>query len=331
MERSETNIYISWNRGSMRTIPIDSEMTVKDLKHSISLLRGMSTGTEIDSDHLAVEVNGEPLADDTTIASVGAGSVLSIRSLEKNLQHLFERDSDDLAQLTKIFRDLTRDDIPSAQQRHEILEHQRRASTAVTEAFVRSRGASLILGTSTDPIREEEQSNSESQAIAGVRKAFEPLIEILESSGNTSEEQADFAISELFDGISAAADFEMIDVQPMDCETLGQILKARPVDRLRAAATVVSLCEHHARSVTKETHQAIDDLRILLVENADGERIAAAIIDLIGCVVRGYRSPASLAGTGLCLLPDPSEKASLSPEILQWTQGLKPQHRNTRG
>jgi hypothetical protein len=155
MREKYIEINLSLDGSAVKCLELDGSMSVRDLKAQLALLSDMSRGAQLHPSQLVVSYLGKAVDDNVVLGSVQPEILLEITRKRPSLFTPLEKDTLDLTLLTQKFREITRDDIPSAKQRHLIQEHQRKASAAVADALTRSQIGSMILSPVHETIHEE--------------------------------------------------------------------------------------------------------------------------------------------------------------------------------
>ena len=324
----DTSVKIQWNAKNVHHLNVDGIKTVGELRCHMSYLRGMTDNVTIDTEQLVIELEGKILDDNIPLTSLTPESSLMIKTAINQYIPPLEKEYEDITLLLKRLRDVTREDLPTTQQRHLIQEHQRKSSAAVIEAMNRSQRHSGALKHVEEPIPEDGLIGEQPGPMDTIRSACEPLLGLMESREGLDSHSVSSAVFHLVDGIASINDFSKHD--DIHDIPLARLLAARPIDRSRLAMSLSCLC-HTQFSATDSRlaasrKDATRNLTELISSNADEERIAEAIETLIKSVFVDLRSPSS----GRSLLPIPMEKASMSPELLKWAQGLRPKHKGSR-
>lgn len=311
---------LSFDGSSSKSFMLDPLMTISGLKAHISLLLDMSTGSHFDQSELVIQCMGKPVEETTELGSLPPDVLLNISTKGDRVVRL-DQDSVDITSLIQKFREITRDDIPSAKQRHLIQEHQRKASAAVADALTRSRKGSLVL-----PAVPESSSVSDVRNDFGplyyLRSSLEGLVDLVERGAPAPSEAATQAVSDFADALASSVSVDQVHDDQAESESLKLLLEARPVDRQRFASAIMVLCRLPVNSCTKSQEAAQNELVLLLERTSDISAISEAIVTLVTSISGSLNSPTSSG-----LLPVPTERASPSPELLRWAQGLTPKHR----
>jgi hypothetical protein len=322
------SVHVKLNEKISLPLDADEVATIADLKMHLASLKGMTENRNIDCNLLTIQLDGKNLSDEVEIKSLANDSCLSIKFDSSMDLSSLEKDCVDVTHLTQRFRDITREELPSTRHRHLIQEHQRRVTAAVVDAMNRSRKSSEALITIEKTIP-EDSSVGESFTFDDIRNACEPLIRLIESEDTVTVDCACVAASDFVDGLVSSDSFSIFEDDCGVHESLETVLSMRPIDRLKLARIFASLCHfsHETTEVLSESPRAAaDTLATLVASKADAGQLARGFRTLIKTLIRnGLRSPTSGRG----LLPNPAEKASLSPELVRWAQGLKPKHKGS--
>lgn len=314
---------LSFDGSSSKSFMLDPAMKISDLKAHISLLLDMSTGSHFDQSELVIQCMGKLVEETTELGSLSPNVPLNISTKGDRVVRL-EKDSVDITSLIQKFREITRDDIPSAKQRHLIQEHQRKASAAVADALTRCRKGSAVLPAVPESSSEEGISHAGKDfgPLYYLRSSLEGLVDLVEKGAPAPAEAATQAVSDFADAVASSASVDQIHDDQVEQESLKLLLEARPVDRQRFASAIMALCRLPVNSCTKSQEAAQNELVLLLERTSDIPAISEAIVTLVTSISGSLNSPTSSG-----LLPVPTERASLSPELLRWAQGLTPKHR----
>jgi hypothetical protein len=324
MREKYIEINLSLDGSAVKCLELDGSMSVRDLKAQLALLSDMSRGAQLHPSQLVVSYLGKAVDDNVVLGSVQPEILLEITRKRPSLFTPLEKDTLDLTLLTQKFREITRDDIPSAKQRHLIQEHQRKASAAVADALTRSQVGSMILSPVHETIHEEgvDLPHDTTGPLHLLRLSFDGLLNLVEARLPTSHDIASRAVSEFADGIASCASFEHIHDDLMDPESLESLLSTRPLDRTRITKCIIGLCRLHSDSCSKSQLEPSSELAFALERGDEISKIAEAIVTLVASISGSFHSPSSHG-----LLPVPTEQAALSPELVRWAQGLTPKHR----
>jgi hypothetical protein len=323
-----------------RDLSLPSSLCVGELKEQISLSKAMSNGSSIEANRILLWYKDESLSDEIVLSDLGAQLVIKISFLAPPGSFVDQKDALDLRNLADRLRELTREDLPATKQRHFIHEHHRKVSAAVINAMNRSRENRKCVPMVTEPILEEDLEESH-VLIPGVYSELsaicEQLIDVLETSTPREFDAISQTVCDLTDCILSVASFVHIerDVNSHDiCDDrdIGTILSEQPIDRRRFSSALISCMHDKLNGVCSSSSSAStlsEQLAHHIVDGSSAACIGKYIEDLVASCCNTISSPTRRSGER-ALLPNPTERAPLSPEIANWAKGLKPVRKLSR-
>ena len=333
-------VRLHYNSQNPRDLRVPSSLRVAELKEQISLSKAMSKGAFIEANRILLRYKNEILPDEIALSELGARIIIDISIDPPSGLSMNRKDVLDLTLLSDRLRELSRADLPATKQRHFIHEHHRKVSAAVINAMTRSKADPKYLPIVPEPILEEE-SDEVQLSVPGIYGELpiicEQLIDILESQNPHSFDIISEKTSELADCILSVAsfvhiesDFGSYEMSP-DLE-IGTILCQHPVDRQRFSSALISYM--HGRlnggcSFTSTPSTMSLELARHISDGSSRTCIGKSIQDLVSACCNTISSPTRASGNR-ALLPNPSEKTPLSPEIANWAKGLKPKRKLSR-
>lgn len=333
-------VRLHYDKQNPRDLSLPSSLCVGELKEQISLSKVMSNGSFIEANRILLWYKDESLSDETVLGDLGAHVIIKISFLAPSGSFFDQKDVLDLCNLADRLRELTREDLPATKQRHFIHEHHRKVSAAVINAMNRSRENQKFVPRVTEPILEEDLGESQ-VLIPGVYSELsaicEKLIDVLEASTPREFDAIFQTVCELTDCILSVASFVHIesDVNSNDiCEDrdVGTILSEHPIDRRRFSLALIS-CMHDklngVGSSFPSSSTLSEHLAHHIVDGSSAACIGKYIEDLVSSCCNTIISPTRRSGER-ALLPNPTERAPLSPEIANWAKGLKPVRKLSR-
>lgn len=248
--------------------------------------------------------------------AVNDSFLVSLYGPEKNSSTATQ--SSELSEAVRILREATRSDVPLAQQRHLIQEHQRSATNALTNAFVSLRQPE------EDSILCEPISDSTAN-MRYLKECLAALLSLLFSVGKGSGEVSSVCES-LMDSIAVTTSWYLTNAESngdtssrQDVSILGALSKKHvDIGELGLAVTRASAFAHSdplgrsRKDISSQLTEAVMEGSVSKVAGLIEEAVHHYV--LAGCS-QSHRSES--------LLPVPSSKATLSPEIIRWAQGLR--------
>jgi hypothetical protein len=330
MNRGNGNIKVSFEIAgdSYREVELPIDLTVSELREQISLHKGMSHGISIDVSRINILHNENILHGDTMMGSLPSCSQLTVRILSKEDVPFMFPDTLDFGLLTQQLREISRVDLPGIQQRHMIQEHQRKASSSVAYAMTRASKNLKLFSPSTEPLLEE---NSLSRGIYhDLRMACDDLIELVDCVDPVSRDRASEVIHGFTDSLLSTTSFLAIESDidlGTECTDVFEILSQRPRDGSRLAEALTGILHGAVVDGSVGKSGIADHIELLANEiskRSDLSQIVKSLTDLVIACASILHSPVSVRiNGGSALLPNPTEKASLSPEMVLWARGLR--------
>ena len=257
------------------------------------------------------------------------GSVITEVGAEMLVPTLNERDrtapdDQDIRSFIRGIREATRHEVPVARLRHQIQEHQRSVTHAVTNAFVERRdqeekdGGCAYSGveTPTEACMEE------------LKDSLRALLDIVESEKKDAREVVVCSASFVNAVASATAWYLTESNEDKGFTPDSGIANAvttcpRDMEGLTLAFLRMSACKEHLPLTPKSTYQLSSELIEAVLEGSLS-KVCALIESMIHQFACSFNSSFTESIGGSILPFSSCRKATLSPEIVRWAQGLVP-------
>lgn len=318
-------VALSVEASGLRHVYLPISCTIGDVKEQISLARSMtdSTGYSIDVGRITIKHNDTILADETHISDIPADRFLVVEVCAPDASDDPLEESLEIGEITHRLRLVTRADVPLAQHRHMLQERQRTCSAAVLAAFSRTRKSSKVNAMIEEPVWEAScESNVHYKDLTS---ACESFIELLETRPGTTETNAT-RVNEFADAILATLSFVLMESdaesEQIDSgRSLADILNDPSINPVELAAGLVSEVQRTPVNERPSPLPIIDRLVTEISQGSSLSQIAETLSQLVCAYVNKCASPTQ--ATGGSLLGAPAHRASLSPELRRWAQGLR--------
>ena len=330
MNHGNRNIKVSFAVAGdpYREIELPKGLTVRELKEQMSLHRGMSHGVSIDVSRIIILHNENILHEDAVMGSLPPSSQLTVKILSKTEVPFTFPDTLDFGLLTQQLREMSRADLPGIQQRHMIQENQRKASSSVAYAMTRASRDPKPFSPSSKFLPDEHPLSR--SIYHDLRMACDELIELLDSVDPVSRDGACDLIHSFTDTLLSTTSFLAIE-SDIDLGTeladVYEILNESPRDGSRLAEALTGILHKAVVDGTigkSSIADKIESLADAISQRSDLSQIVQSLTDLVIACASILHSPVSArANKGSALLPNPTEKASLSPEMVRWAHGLR--------
>lgn len=314
-----------------RKVLIPSCTLCGDLKEQLLLARSMA-GDSNESFHetnVVIMHNGQVVGDETTIASLASSQTDIV--LDVTLGGDSTDSEIDIGRLTRQLRaQVAREDVPQAKERHRIRQRKKQSATAVAEAWARTHRhhKSQFVG---EPILEEELASTalDSGVFLELRSSCGEIITLMGSHRTAQLEDAVTTFADaLLSVVGVIVGEPEIEVGELiaDSVSLHEAIGARNGEQL-FHSILWSIRTRNRQNIKRVPGEGLcENLSDAILEDR-ADQIVGCIEDLIWDFSTKFDSPHSSPDSPTSLLPTPSGKANLSPEVLQWAQGLRPKDR----
>ena len=332
---SELEVTLVIDGGPSRHVSLPVSVLVSSLREQLAMARSMANDSSPDagSSTVYITADGQQPDDSATIGSLavpGIPLVLRVVYVSGSLP--------DIGQITRRLRQVAAESVPQAQQRHMIQEHQRRSANAVLTAWARLPAAEKLKGSPSmfpDASGHHSLEPSNSPELASLLDCCKRMSALIDSAG-TESVPASIAAHNFADSLLSVTSNLHSDptsqASKVSSDSLATCLAASPIDPQHLFDGIVACAAQSSYSSPTAsrlcTDELVDKLALALSNPSDRHEIAGALTALIVSSVSLFHlhSPDTPAGDA-GLLPPPSIKASLSPDIVKWAQYLRAKER----
>ena len=228
-----------------------------------------------------------------------------------------------LDRIIKAIRSSVRCDPPEVQEKHDIKENHRWTTSAVTGALARARVLPSSMPTNPmhfEPILENSEFlNEEGSTNDDLKRICCYIVDVLEKKIDLDEESALELARDLRSCLEAYLFQSLSQEMIIDSIRQYESLPLEPIDGTRLYDTIKSLATSlNASSVDDRPTESEVAEWFLYGENT------VIPIDLLGRFVNSIKSKITTQTNSEALLPNPTSKARLSPDMMRWAEELRP-------